>query len=454
MVYNKYFQQLIYWGVWLIIPLLWEILIGFFSAAAVFIRHYFRKQARTLDYFPRITILIPVYNSETTLGMCLKSVLEQEYPKESLEVMLIDNGSKDKSFDIFMEFQARNSKINMWWFRSEQGKSKALNKGLFGSSGKYIVNIDSDGCLDKFALRNIVERFESNPEITCMTGVVLINPDMIENSKSVMLKAVRICELTEYVESFLVGRNFQSIFNSIYTLAGAFSCFRRDVILKTQMYNSETLGEDAHMTFQIKSFVGGKIELCENAFFYTDPLENLNKIYTQRQRWQRAELEVASLFVKQHIGGVIDFITKPAVRRLVSDHTLAFPRLIWFFGMIYLYFINYPLSLLIGANLLLYFAYVLNAFCCMLTARLYLKKQRYMKNYLTKHWYFCFLLPIYRFIIFWVRMAGIINSITTESQWRTKGFREEIKSVRDGIGREFKARLGFLYMLKKFINKE
>ena len=450
---NRLVQQFIYWGAWLIIPFLWEIGSGLVSAVFVLMK-YFRKDSATLQFFPRVSILIPVYNSKSTLSACLESIFHQAYPKENLEVFLIDNGSKDGSYDIFTKFQMDYPQLKIWWYTSEQGKSKALNKGIFSSTGKYIINIDSDGCLDKNAVKNVVLKFESDEKISCMTGVVLIDIDLIEKTDRYILKNLRRCELLEYTESFLVGRNFQSITGTMYTLAGAFSCFRREALMKTQMYNSETLGEDAHMTFQIKNFVGGKTILCDNAFFYVDPIESLDKLYTQRQRWQRAELEVASLFTKQHLGGIFDFVMKPSMRKLISDHTLTFPRLIWFFAMIYLYFINYPLNLLIGANVLLYGFYIFNSFLFLGVSSLYLKEQSKVRKYILKHWHYCFILPLYRFLVYWIRIAGTINSLTTESKWRTQTLTEEINAVESNIRGNIKTKFPIFRILRGWINKE
>jgi poly-beta-1,6-N-acetyl-D-glucosamine synthase len=449
---SRLFQQFLYWGVWLIIPFLWEIGSGILSAFLVILK-YFKKDKVKVDFYPTVSILVPVHNSKATLEGCLKSIYDQDYPKENLEVFIVDNGSNDNGYDIFEKFQIDYPKMKIWWFYSEQGKSKALNKGIFSSTGKYIINIDSDGCLDKNAVRNIVDKFEKNSKISCMTGVVLIDIDLIEKTEKTMLKSMRICELFEYSESFLVGRNFQSMTGTMYTMAGAFSCFRREALMKTQMYNSETLGEDTHMTFQIKEFVGGETIMCENAFFYVDPIDSLDKLYTQRQRWQRAELEVASLFTKQHLGGILDFIVKPSMRKLVSDHTLTFPRMIWFFAMIYLYFINYPLNLLIGANLLLFGAYIFNSFLYLLVSVLYLKNQSKVRRYIVNHWYYCFLLPFYRFIVYWIRIAGTINSLQTDSRWKAKTLSEEINEVNSNIATNIRLNFPIFRILKRWINK-
>lgn len=453
MVSERMFKELIFWGAWLIIPLITEIWVGLISVVIAVIR-YIRKPPKVLDFPPYVTILTPVYNSENTLKMCLDSVLNQDYPISNIKLFLIDNGSVDSSYKIFLNYQAEHRDLKVWWISSNQGKSKALNKGIFSSTGKYIISIDSDGCLDKFAIRNIVSEFEANKNISSMTGGVLIDPELVDKTQRKFLKQLRLCEFFEYMESFLVGRKYQSAFNSMYTMAGAFSAFRSEVLCKTQLYNFETLGEDTQMTFQIRKLIGGKIVICDEAFLYVDPIENLDKLYTQRQRWQRGEIEVASLFSDMHIGNIWGYMNKFAMRIMVMDHTLVFPRLIWFFALIYLYFINYPLKLLLGANLLLYVGYSIDSFIHLLASQLFLKEQPKTRKYALRHWYICLEMPLYRFILYWIRLAGIINSVKTDSKWRTETLSEEMNTLKKGVTGSYKKRFYFIDKLRRLINNE
>jgi len=450
---NRIFNELIFWIAWIVIPIVWEIGQGLLTAvAALMSRNKEIDDNEEKVFFPYVTILIPVYNSAKTLKICLQSIVSQNYPLDKIGVVLIDNGSKDDSFEIFKNFQKEHPHISIWWDSSRQGKSKALNKGIFLSTGKYIINIDSDGWLDKNAIRNVVFRFERDNTIACMTGVVLIDHHLIEQTDSKLLKLIRKCELFEYMESFLVTRKIQSVTNSLYTLSGAFSCFRTSILLKTQMYNNITVGEDTHMTFQIKDILKKKMVLCENAFFYAAPIEDFNKLYTQRQRWQRGEIEVASLFTGSHLGSLRDFFKKPAMRILVTDHTMTFPRFIWYFAMIYLYFINYPLKLIIGANLLLYVLYVFSSLIFFCVGRVFLREQKEMREYICRNFMICFLMPIYRFLVYWIRMAGIINSIGTMSVWKSSSFSEEIHAFKNEMEEQYYSKLRFIKTIERLIH--
>lgn len=435
----------VFWGIWLVIPLLIDVFIGIFSGLVV-IRAYLVRKKTTLDFLPHVTILVPVYKSNKTLEGCLESIVNQTYPIKNMMVILVNNGPEDGSYDIFGSIQERYSNLRMRWIDSSQGKSKALNKGLYMAEGKYIINIDSDGVLDKNAILRVVEKFESNQEIQAVTGVVLTDDRLIEKTKDSTLKLVQRCEFFEYTESFIVGRGFQSWGNTMFTVSGAFSCFRKDVILRTQLYNSETLGEDTHMTSQIRGFSKGKIALCEDAFFFVDPIDNLDKLYIQRQRWQRGALEVSSLF--NHLTNKQRGLSNVLNLTMLKDHTLVFPRFIWIFAMMYLIFLDYPMSLIVGANVIMYLVYVANSILYFFVSRLYLKDINRLSKYVAKHFYIVLLLPIYRFVVFFMRLAGIINSAQKFAAWNTQTLTEEKQIVWNRL----KVRLRPYFRLKDWIN--
>ena len=132
-----------------------------------------------------------------------------------------------------------------------------------------------------------------------MTGSILTDPEAIDGEKKFWKRVLKKAEFFEYAQAFLAGRNYEAELNSIFTLSGAFSAFRKSTILKTRLYNTETLCEDTHVTFQIRYDLNEKINICENAIFFVEPIESMERLYVQRQRWQRGELEVVHMFRKQ-----------------------------------------------------------------------------------------------------------------------------------------------------------
>ncbi|MBQ9832143.1 MAG: glycosyltransferase [Clostridia bacterium] len=94
---------------------------------------------------PLLTVAVPVYNSEKFLKYCIESILEQSF--SNFELLLIDDGSKDKSLDICREYAKKDSRIKVLALKNG-GVSSTRNRGMREARGKYIAFIDSDDYLE------------------------------------------------------------------------------------------------------------------------------------------------------------------------------------------------------------------------------------------------------------------------------------------------------------------
>ena len=242
-------NSFLFWGGWIIIPFIMEIVPALGSVFLLIrrnLRHKIHK--KELEVYPEITLIIPVYNSADTLYGCIRSINDSTYPNDRIRIFLVNNKGKDNSFDIYAQCQQEFPELLMQWMNSEQGKSRALNLALYNSDGKYIINLDSDGMLEKNALVNMITRFENDTAINCMTGSILTVPEQIKKYKAGPSRLLRELEFMEYAQAFLAGRSYASELNSVYTLSGAFSAFRKSAVLKSWMYNTDTICEDTHIT--------------------------------------------------------------------------------------------------------------------------------------------------------------------------------------------------------------
>jgi len=423
------------WMSWIIIPFIVEIIpaIGNFF---ILIRKYIRKRhkkEKELDFLPQISLLIPVYNSATTLEGCIDSIDKSTYPNELIDIILINNKSPDNSFEVYVQCQEKYNTLRMQWLNAGQGKSKALNLALFNAEGKYIINIDSDGKLEEQALYNMVRKFENNKNIHCMTGIILTDPALIDATKKRGLRFIQKLEFMEYNQAFLVGRNYNSEYNNIFTLSGAFSAFRKSTILKTQLYNTNTICEDAHLTFQVKKMLNQAVALCETAIFMVDPIESVEKLYTQRQRWQIGELEVFHMFHGEKALKYKNFFKDANIRLMCTDHTVAFPRLIWCFALIALGFYKYDMKMILEALFWIYLLYVFAAFLNYLASICFLWSYKEIRRYYAKKIMYLWVLPAYNMGTFFIRMAGIVNSLNRGSSWKTLTYKEEFKLIKETV---------------------
>ena len=143
----------IFWSAWILIPFMMEI-IPSIGAAIVLIKKRLKNHLPAKPAAdPEISLIIPVYNSFDSLYDCIKSVNDSTYDNDKIRIFLVNNNAEDKkSFKVYTKAQKDFPQLRMQWLTSEQGKSRALNLALYNSTGKYIINIDSDGMLEPHAL--------------------------------------------------------------------------------------------------------------------------------------------------------------------------------------------------------------------------------------------------------------------------------------------------------------
>jgi biofilm PGA synthesis N-glycosyltransferase PgaC len=410
----------LFWGIWMLAPLTIDLIMAVFFIVLVYLypEKKERKAIRDLAYLPHVSIIVPVHNSGDTLFKCLYSIVKQHYPLEKIQVICVNNGSTDNSFQVYCQFQDNYPLVHLHWISTETaGKSNALNAGIYLIKGDYVINVDSDSWLDEYAVLRMVESFENDPDLIAATGSIHIDKELGKNTR--FMDIVHYCEEIEYLVSFNVGRRYQSLTNNLFTLAGAFSAFRRDVILKSFQYSERTVSEDTDLTFHLRQYQlrgNARMACISSAIAYVEPISSATKLYSQRVRWQRGEIEVVALYTDAKAGFKLG-LSSFAGRLLIMDHTMAFSRMTWTFLIPFLYFLGYPMNLVMAAFLGLYICYlVLDILYYLIAIR---EAPPGYQGQVKKIWWVIFFLPIFRFFTFWFRLSGIIISLTEPAAWKT-----------------------------------
>ena len=115
----------------------------------------------------KLSIVIPVYNTEKYLEKCLASCVNQEVERADYEIVVVDDGTKDNAMEIARRFQDNYSNIKIY-SQENAGLSAARNMGLSHCSGDYVWFVDSDDYIDKESLSLIFNKIEKNPDIICI----------------------------------------------------------------------------------------------------------------------------------------------------------------------------------------------------------------------------------------------------------------------------------------------
>ena len=439
---DNFIGFVLFWGVWLFVPML----IDGVTAAAYFIGAFRsrpgarpRHEEAELTHYPMISIVIPVHNGADVLASCLESIRNQSYPHDRIEVLVVDNVSTDTTREIFFEEQQKPfSGVCHWISLPYKGKPGALNAGIHRVRGDIICNIDADTVLDKDAILAMARAFELDPTLAAATGAIEVLP-LAPEHRSPLRYIMAEAEFLEYYTGFRIGRQYQSQTSSLFTLAGAFSGFRREVLLRTFLYDDRTVSEDTSLTFFVaRAFPEMHVRCLPDAVAYVEPTEGLSKLYAQRVRWQRGQLEVASLFPEfERHPFRIRGLSLP--KSLLVDHTLAFPRVVWTFLLPMLYFVGYPLTLVVSATLSMYLIYM--GVDALYIAVAHALAEGDAKARIRRHWWMFLFTPAYRWTTFWFRFGGFLSVLMESKTWRVD---DPVTETRQSLNRMSTAMLTFV----------
>lgn len=117
---------------------------------------------------PKVSVIIPVYNSEKYIARCLDSVIEQTY--KNIEIIIINDGSKDKSKEILDEYEKKYPNIIRHIEQENKGVAKTRNYGIKIANGNYITFIDNDDYIDKDYIETFVNVLKENEYDIVMGG--------------------------------------------------------------------------------------------------------------------------------------------------------------------------------------------------------------------------------------------------------------------------------------------
>jgi len=227
----------------------------------------------------KVTIIVPCYNEEDVIIPSLKSIIAQTY--KNLEILVIDDGSKDKTYDLAKKFEFSDKQRSLRVLsKINGGKSRALNYGLKYAKGKLVCCVDADSKLDKYAIELLVQHFK-DPKIAAVAGSV-----NVVNTDTFLTKL----QALEYIQGLNMVKNGQAFLKLVNIIPGPLGMFRKEAMMEVGGYSHDTFAEDCDLTLTLIA-KGYKIDFEPDAIAYTEAPENLLDLLKQRYRWTRGILQ-------------------------------------------------------------------------------------------------------------------------------------------------------------------
>lgn len=234
--------------------------------------------------YPKITVVIPAHNEELGIRRTLRSVLAAEYPRDRLQVIVADDGSKDDTAKIvrnFIEKYRGSANVEM---RSapNRGKAEALNQAIKKlATGDLVMVLDADSTIDRKCLKNSARYFLDESTVATASNV-----RVVENGT-----LLGLAQKYEYLISHHMKRTHTAL-GMEYIIGGVGSTFRREVLSEVGFYDSDTMTEDIDLTLKIiTKAANNRVVFAANSIAYTEPVQTYGALVKQRFRWRYGRMQ-------------------------------------------------------------------------------------------------------------------------------------------------------------------
>ncbi|MGC8522412.1 MAG: glycosyltransferase family 2 protein [Steroidobacteraceae bacterium] len=202
----------------------------------------------TADTAPALTVIIPAYNEGAMVLQSIESAVHADYPRERLEILVIDDGSKDDTWSYIRQASERYPGLVTALRQSEnRGKREALALGFARARGEILVTIDSDSVIERGALLAIAGPFR-DARVGAVAGKVVV----YNRARGLIPRMLHV----RFIISFDMRRAAESVYRNVYCCPGALTALRTDAVRgvlerwRNQRFLGSrcTFGEDRAMT--------------------------------------------------------------------------------------------------------------------------------------------------------------------------------------------------------------
>ncbi len=243
---------------------------------------------------PFVSIIVPVKDGEKVLPRLMDHLLNLDYPQEKMEIILVEDGSRDNSYNLCLEYAKKYPSLVKVLHRDEsRGKPDALNFALKHAHGDILAFFDVDSVVKRDSLKRAIE-FLGEPNV----AAVQQRTASLNYNQSILTRLVYIEETCTSI--VLEGRNSLKLF---VPLTGSCMFIKRDVIEKVGGWNAESLTEDAELSVRLHK-EGFTVIYDKEVGAYQETPTSLRSFIKQRMRWYRGLIEtlIQSLNIAKSMG--------------------------------------------------------------------------------------------------------------------------------------------------------
>lgn len=252
-----------------------------------------------LKEYPFVSILVPAHNEGRVIGKTVESLLLLDYPRDKMELIVINDNSSDDSKDILQSIKNKYKKYNFTIINTDnitggKGKSNALNIGYQEAIGEFIAIYDADNTPEKTALRYLIQTIVKDDKLGAVIGKFRTR----NKHKNILTKFINI-ETLSFQWIAQAGRR-QLL--GLCTIPGTNFVLRRTTIDKLGGWDTKAIAEDTEISFRIYK-LGQRITYVPQAVTWEQEPETINVWIKQRTRWVKGNIYVLVKYIKNIFKG-------------------------------------------------------------------------------------------------------------------------------------------------------
>jgi len=240
-----------------------------------------KKPLKKLSRFPLVSVIIPAYNESANIAKTINSVLKLDYPSDQLEIIVVNDGSKDdtaaKTREVIAAHPDRNVRLIS---QVNRGKGAALNTGLRQCRGEFFVCLDADSFPNPDALQVILPLFDESDDVAA--GLPALK---VAKGGNILQKMQRY----EYIVNMFY-KELMAKLDCIRVTPGPFSVYKTAIIKRLGGFDEHNnITEDLEMALRLQKF-NYRLAQTLDTYVETLPPQTLRGLYAQRNRWYKGSI--------------------------------------------------------------------------------------------------------------------------------------------------------------------
>ncbi len=265
--------DVVFWGTYLVSLYLTIFLVY------TFLEKNPRVKKPVLKKHPYISVIIPAYNEENTIANTIKSAINMDYPRKFLELIVVNDGSKDKTLSIAKNIAEKTKELSIIVLdQKNSGKGNAMNRAIAKARGEFVISLDADSFVAKDTLKKMLPYFEDK-------SVASVSAIMKVRTPKNILQQLQWLEYILYAFMKIV----LTTIHCLHVTPGPFTIYRKSALNDIGGFDETSIVEDQEIAYRLQRKHYCLVQSYEGDVTTIAP-KNLKELYAQRKRWFKGSI--------------------------------------------------------------------------------------------------------------------------------------------------------------------